>query len=123
LRNFTNAARPPATGEQRKGVRIFLDGLDRRTFLRTLHEAWARTGWPIHAYCLMANHFHHVAETPQLNLVAGMKRLPGADTGRFNRRHRYFGHVFSGRYKSLVPRRTRGRVARSSGDGWSRGVA
>jgi REP element-mobilizing transposase RayT len=81
---------------------IFRDDLDRRTFLRTLHEAWAKTGWQIHAYCLMANHFHFVAGTSQPNPVAGMKWLPGTDTGRCNRRHRYFGHVFSGRYKSLV---------------------
>lgn len=81
---------------------IFLDDQDRRTFLRTLHEACEKTGWEIHAYCLMANHFHLVAETPQPNLVAGMKWLLGTYTGRFNRRHQFFGHVFSGRYKSLV---------------------
>lgn len=50
----------------------------------------------------MGNHFHLVAETPQPNLVAGMKWFLGTYTGRFNRRHQYFGHLFSGRYKSLV---------------------
>jgi REP element-mobilizing transposase RayT len=81
---------------------IFLDDQDRRTFLRTLHEACEKTGWQVHAYCLMANHFHLVAETPQPNLVVGMKWLLGTYTGRFNRRHQYFGHVFSGGYKSLI---------------------
>jgi len=51
---------------------------------------------------LMENHFHLVLETPQANLVAGMKWLLGTYTNRFNRRHKEFGHVFSGRYKSLV---------------------
>src|SRR5436190_6061080 len=50
----------------------------------------------------MPNHFHLVVETPQPNLVAGMKWFLGTYTGRFNRRHKLFGHLFSGRYKSLV---------------------
>jgi len=81
---------------------IFLDDEDRKFFLTTLGEACEKTGWQVHAYCLMNNHFHLVAETPQPNLVAGMKWLLGTYTGRFNRRHQYFGHLFSGRYKSLV---------------------
>ena len=50
----------------------------------------------------MPNHFHVVVETPQPNLVAGMKWLLGTYTSRFNRRHKLFGHLFSGRYKSLI---------------------
>ena len=50
----------------------------------------------------MPNHFHWVVETPQSNLVAGMKWLLGTYTSRFNRRHKLFGHLFSGRYKSLI---------------------
>jgi putative transposase len=50
----------------------------------------------------MSNHFHLVVETPQPNLVAGMKWFLGTYTSRFNRRHKEFGHVFSGRYKSLI---------------------
>jgi hypothetical protein len=50
----------------------------------------------------MSNHFHLVLETPQANLVAGMKWFLGTYTGRFNRRHKFFGHLFSGRYKTLV---------------------
>jgi len=81
---------------------IFRDDADCRTFLNTLDAACAKTGWQIHAWCLMGNHFHLVAETPQANLIAGMKWLLGTYTGRFNRRHKLFGHLFSGRYKSLV---------------------
>src|SRR5579862_7781591 len=81
---------------------IFKDDKDRELFLETLGQACAKTGWQVHAYCLMPNHFHLVVETPQPNLVAGMKWLLGTYTGRFNRRHKLFGHLFSGRYKSLV---------------------
>lgn len=48
----------------------------------------------------MGNHFHLVVETPQANLVAGMKWLLGTFTMRFNRRHRLSGHLFGGRYKA-----------------------
>src|SRR5690348_12838719 len=50
----------------------------------------------------MHNHFHLVVETPRPNLVAGMKWFLGTYTARFNRRHKLHGHLFSGRYKSLL---------------------
>jgi putative transposase len=81
---------------------IFLDDADRRRFLETLGEACAKTAWQVHAYVLMPNHFHLVLETPQPNLVAGMKWLLGTYTSRFNRRHQLSGHLFSGRYKALI---------------------
>ena len=79
-----------------------MDDADRRRFVETLGEVCAKTGWQVHAYVLMPNHFHLVVETPQPNLVAGMKWLLGTYTSRFNRRHKLFGHLFSGRYKSLI---------------------
>ena len=81
---------------------IFQDDEDRERFLTTLGEACVKTGWQVHALCLMPNHFHLVVETPQPNLVAGMKWLLGTYTGRFNRRHRLLGHLFSGRYRALI---------------------
>jgi putative transposase len=81
---------------------IFLDDEDRHLFLKTLAEACAKTEWQAHAYCLMSNHFHLVIETPQPNLVAGMKWLLGTYTARFNRRHKLSGHLFAGRYKALI---------------------
>src|SRR6266568_2081527 len=81
---------------------IFKDEADRQRFVETLGEACAKTGWHVHAYVLMPNHFHLAVETPQPNLVAGMKWFLGTYTSRFNRRHKLFGHLFSGRYKSLI---------------------
>ena len=46
---------------------IFLNDVDRQDFLKTLAEACQKTGWQVHAYCLMRNHFHLVAETPRAN--------------------------------------------------------
>jgi putative transposase len=81
---------------------IFLDDKDRLTFLETLAQACQKCGWQVHAYCLMHNHFHLVMETPRANLSAGMRWFLGTYTARFNRRHKYFGHLFSGRFKSLI---------------------
>jgi REP element-mobilizing transposase RayT len=81
---------------------IFKDDQDRRLFLTTLAEACEKTGWQVHSLCLMGNHFHLVVETPRANLVAGMAWLLGTYTSRFNRRHKLFGHVFSGRYKAVI---------------------
>jgi putative transposase len=81
---------------------IFLDDVDRQDFLKILAEACQKTGWQVHAYCLMRNHYHLVLETPNGNLVAGMAWLQSTYTIRLNHRHKLFGHVFSGRYKAQV---------------------
>ncbi len=81
---------------------IFRDDADRHRFLETLGETCAKTEWQVHALCLMRNHFHLVVETPQANLVAGMRWFLGTYTNRFNRRRKLVGHLFSGRYKALL---------------------
>ncbi len=80
---------------------IYRDDADREVLLKTLVEGCEKTGWQVHAYVLMGNHYHLLLETPQPNLVAGMKWLQGTYTQRFNSRHRLHGHLFQGRYKAL----------------------
>jgi len=84
------------------GEPTFKDDADRARFLETLGQCCTQTDWQVHAWCLMNNHFHLVIETPKANLVAGMKWFLGTYTGRFNRGHKLFGHLFSGRYKALL---------------------
>ena len=81
---------------------IYQDDADRQRFLETLTEVCSRTGWMIHAYVLMGNHYHLLLETPEPNLVVGMKWLQGTYTQRFNARYRQCGHLFQGRYKALL---------------------
>lgn len=83
------------------GEAIFGDDLDRERFLRTLGETCERTGWRVHAYVLMSNHYHGLIETPEGNLVVGMKWLQGTYTQRYNGRHGIRGHLFQGRYKAV----------------------
>ncbi|MBX9742971.1 MAG: transposase [Chthoniobacterales bacterium] len=85
-----------------QGENIFFDDEDRRKFLAMLARTCIKAGWQVHAYCLMSNHFHLVIETPQPTLVDGMKWLLGVYTQSFNKRHQKRGHLFAGRYKSLI---------------------
>lgn len=86
-------------GDRREA--IYLDREDRERFVEALGTACDRTGWRLHAYVLMTNHFHLLLETPEPNLVVGMKWLLGTYTQRFNLRHRMVGHLFQGRYKAI----------------------
>ncbi len=81
---------------------IFLDDKDCEVFLDTLGEVCKKTGWLVHAFVLMGNHYHLLMETPEANLVAGMKWLQGTYTQRFNSRHKLCGHLLQGRYKALL---------------------
>jgi putative transposase len=69
---------------------IFADNRDRELFLELLLLQHA---WHCYAYCLMGNHCHLLIETPEPNLVAGMRRLNGVYTQAFNCRHGRVGHV------------------------------
>ncbi|MCP5519243.1 MAG: transposase [Verrucomicrobiales bacterium] len=74
---------------------IFHDEVDRQEFLKTLAEACQKADFQVHAYCLMRNHFHLVVETPNGNLVAGMRWLLSSYTLRLNHRSKLFGQAFS----------------------------
>ena len=89
-----------ARGNRRE--RIFREDEDRRFFCQTLGEACKRTGWRVHAWVLMSNHYHLMLETPEANLVAGMKWLQNTYTRRFNTRHHLWGRLFGDRYKAVL---------------------
>ena len=87
-------------GDRREA--IFQDDRDRERFLATLGETVQRTGWRVHAYVLMSNHYHLLVETPVPNLVRGMTWFQTTYTVRYNAHHRVNGHLFAGRYKALL---------------------
>jgi len=73
-----------------------------RAFETTLAEASEMHQWRIHAHVVMRNHFHLALETPRPNLAAGMHWLESTFATRFNRFRSEHGHVFQGRYQSLL---------------------
>ena len=74
----------------------------RAAFEAGLFDACARYGWLLHAYVLMGNHYHLAVETPAGNLVNGMQWLQSSFANRFNKLRGERGHVFQGRYQSLL---------------------
>ena len=93
-----------------RGGKIWKDRLDYDLFLAATAEACERTGWRIHAYVLLSNHFHWLLETPEGNLVDGMKWFLGAYSQRYNSRHGQRGHVFQGNGSKLQILRVAGGV-------------
>ena len=81
---------------------IFDDDEDCQSFLKIFTDVVSRMGWVCHGYCLMSNHYHLIIETPHANLSKGMRQLNGVYTQRYNRRHSKVGHLFQGRYKSII---------------------
>lgn len=81
---------------------IYTNDSDRKQFLDLLALTVTRHNWLCHAYCLMDNHYHLLVETPDPNLSHGMRYLNGVYTQRFNREHSRVGHVFQGRFKSIL---------------------
>ncbi len=81
---------------------IYANDPDREAFLFILADVCAIYNWVCHAYCLMNNHYHLLIETLDGNLARGMRQLNGVYTQTFNRTHERVGHVFQGRYKSIL---------------------
>lgn len=81
---------------------IFSDQGAKHSFLECLDAAATKSGWIVHAWCLMSNHYHLAIETPKGNLVDGMRWLQVTFAIKFNRFRKENGHVFQGRYKSLI---------------------
>lgn len=81
---------------------IFRDDDDCRTFQHILSQSLNIYSVNLHAYVQMDNHFHLLVETPLGNLSDFMRHFNITYTGYFNRRHSRIGHLYQGRYKSLL---------------------
>ncbi len=87
-------------GNERK--EIFRDDKDRSIFIEILGRSTKTYNIRLYSYVLMKNHFHLLLETPLGNLGEFMRHFNITYTGYFNRRHKRSGHLYQGRYKSLV---------------------
>ncbi len=81
---------------------IFYDDSDCSLLLNLLGGIVSRFRWRCHAYCLMPNHFHLLIETPEESLSTGMQRLNSRYAQSFNHRYELTGHVFQGRFHSVL---------------------
>ena len=81
---------------------IFEDRSDYSLFLDLLQETVEIFHINISAFCLMQNHYHLLIQTPEANISRSMRHVDGVYTQRFNKLHGYDGHLFRGRYKSIL---------------------
>ena len=89
-----------ARGNERKN--IVIDDDDRRRFVKVLLDVVDQFGVILYAWVLMDNHYHLLLETPKANLSLAIRHLNGVYTQGFNRGHKRAGHLFQGRFKSIL---------------------
>jgi REP element-mobilizing transposase RayT len=83
-------------------AKIYYDKEDYTLFLTVLKEACNLFNVTISAYCLMTNHYHILANTPEGNISRFMRHVNGVYTQRHNRKHKKDGPLFRGRFKSVL---------------------
>jgi REP element-mobilizing transposase RayT len=81
---------------------IFLTDDDRGLFIELLKESSERFNIEVYAYVLMGNHYHLLLKTPDANLSKGMQWVGTAYTRKFNLLNNQSGHLFQGRFKSII---------------------
>jgi REP element-mobilizing transposase RayT len=84
------------------GQRIFVDDADRIAFLDLIRDGVDRFGHSLYAFCLMDNHIHLALRTGEAHLSRIMQNLMFRYTRHSNRRLRRVGHLFQGRFRSVV---------------------
>jgi len=81
---------------------IFKDDKEKQHFLDILSRASARFDLIIHAYAVMGNHYHILAETKSPNLSQAMHYINMRYGKYYNIRHKRKGYVFERRYSAFV---------------------
>jgi REP element-mobilizing transposase RayT len=89
-----------ARGIERRA--IFEDVRDHERFVELLPAMGERYGVEIHAYVLMVNHYHLLIRTPHANASAAIQWLNVSYSVWFNQRRDRVGHVFQGRFSSVL---------------------
>ena len=82
--------------------KIFIDDKDKLKFIQYLKDDIKKFDILLYAYVLMDNHYHLLIETKKPNLSRFMQHLHTSYTVYFNLRHGRVGHLFQGRYKSII---------------------
>lgn len=75
---------------------------DYRYFLSLLARAVRRGKIEVHAWCLMATHFHLLVRSTDGRLSEAVQRIKSAYTRYFNRTRKRDGPLFRGRFRSEV---------------------
>ena len=89
-----------ARGNERK--KIFFTDTDYQKFKDYIAGAIEKYHCLVHCYVLMDNHYHLIIETPEANIGKVMHYISGSYTTYINIKRGRNGHLFQGRYKSIL---------------------
>ena len=81
---------------------IYLDDVDRKSFLDRIGKNLPKWGMRCLAWSLMPNHFHLLLQSDKGCLPSFMHCVLTGYSIRFNERYKRVGHLFQNRYKSPV---------------------
>ena len=86
---------------------IFFSNGDRARMCLLLQEGTERFGHQILAFCFMTNHIHLAIRVKEVSISRVMQHLAFRYTRYINRRMNRIGHLFQGRFKSVLVDETR----------------
>lgn len=81
---------------------IFKENTDKGYFIKLLKESMAGMSFKIYGYVLMDNHYHVVLQVLDRKLQEIMHQINNKYSKYFNYKYTRVGHVFQGRYKSIL---------------------
>jgi REP-associated tyrosine transposase len=89
-----------ARGNEKR--KVFFSRKDYEKFKEYLANAIEKYGFILHGYVFMTNHYHLIIETPEKNLSKIMHYVNSSYTTYTNIKRKRNGHLFQGRFKSIV---------------------
>lgn len=84
------------------GMGIFRTTYYKRMFMDCMGKCFPEAGLKVHAWAVMNNHFHLLAETGEVPLSAVMQKLLTRWAMKYNYQEQRNGRVFQGRYRSIL---------------------
>src|SRR3990167_3418454 len=84
------------------GQAIFSSDYERIRFCLLIQEGSERYGYRILAFCLMTNHVHLAIQLGDISLSKICQNLAFRYVRFYNKRHNGIGHLFQGRFKSIL---------------------
>ncbi len=85
-------------GKAVAGAKLFVDDVDRATFLRLFEREACESEWRVLSYSLMSTHYHALFRLEKPTLSSGFRRLNSMYAKAYNRRHERRGAVWQRRF-------------------------
>ncbi len=84
------------------GQPIFFSETDRCRLSLLIQEVCERFNFRIHGFCFMKNHIHLILQVSENHISSAMQNLSSRYTRYINRKEKRIGHLFQGRFKSIL---------------------